>query len=112
MTGVNIPDEVLFQACGAAGYDRSDEFWGEVVELVRAAAPLILAAELDSLAGFFASAASDKETRFEARQAEVTAADAEWDEDGVCQNLAGYTSAYGNVARHLRRRAAELRGEG
>lgn len=93
MAGLDIPDEVRSKACGAAGYDSSDELWGEVVELVRAAAPLILAAELDRLA---------------------EALDAKAKEAGIGGSIYAHGRDDGleSAANLLRRRAAELRGEG
>jgi hypothetical protein len=88
MAGLDIPDEVWSKACGAAGYDSSDELWGEVVELVRAAAPLIVAAELDSLA------------RDMIKQWGQMRAD----------DVRGF--GLNEAVRQLRARAAELRGEG
>jgi hypothetical protein len=101
----------LADIVAAVGAEHSWDATSLIQKAVEAAAPLILAAELDSLAELFASASADKEARFEARQAEVTAVDAEWDDDPRCQNLAGYASAYGNVARRLRSRASEFRAE-
>ncbi len=103
---LNIPDEVLFQACGTAGYDRSDEFWGEVVELVRAAAPVILAAELEQLRDVMRQRAVDRH--------QIHGDDGDLCEDcsgpDDCHTVAAVTT-WDFAANVLARRAAELRGE-